>query len=178
MRQLHVLAALALSALLGACASTTPERGSVQRLAPEDLARLAPAPNPKLPLDQVVALSRGGSPPAAIIEQLRATGTFYNLTPEQIVGLSKQGVDQSVINYLVDAQERARQATLITQLADRDAQAARQLEAERQRRLQAQRRYDPFFYDPFWPRPYYGWNHRGGWNWGIHGGIGPYWRRW
>jgi hypothetical protein len=123
-------------------------------------------------------MSRTGTPPATLISQLAATGTYYNLTPAQVVDLARQGVDQTVIDHLVAAQERARQATLITQLADRDAQAARALEAERQRRLAAQRRYDPFFHDPFWLRPYYGWNYRGGWNWGIHGGFGPYWRRW
>ena len=35
---------------------------------------------------------------------------------------TRQGVDQKVIDYLAEVQEKARQATLTTQLADRDAQ--------------------------------------------------------
>ncbi|MBL8383502.1 MAG: hypothetical protein JNM90_10520 [Burkholderiales bacterium] len=177
MSAIRTLAAFALAALLAGCASTAPERGAVQRLSAEELARLTPAPNPSVPLSRVLALSRAGTPPASIIAELQATGTYYNLDAAQIVDLARQGVDQSVIDHLVAAQERARQATLITQLADRDAQAARALERERERRLALQRRHDPFF-DPFWPRPHYGWTPRSGWTWGIHGGFGPYWRRW
>ena len=161
---------------LGGCASTQ-HNGRVERVTPEQLAALKPAPNPKIPLAEVIALSKGATPTAAIIARLQESGTFYNLTPQQIVDLNAGGVDQSVINHLVDAQERARQATLITQLADRDAQAAAQLEHERQKRLYAQRRYDPYFYDPFWPRPFYGYGYRGGWNFGIGGGF-PRYRRW
>ena len=87
-----------------------------------------------LPLAEVVALSKATTPPDAIIKRLQDTGTFYNLNAQQIVDLNKQGVDQRVIDHLADAQEKARQATLLTQLADRDAKAAQDLERERNRR--------------------------------------------
>lgn len=163
--------------LLGGCAAPGPQQGAVLRLTPEDLARLAPAPNPKVSLEEIVAQSQGGVPAEALIKRLSETGTLHVLTPAQIVDLARRGVDQKVIDYLAEAQERARQATLITQLADRDAQAAAQLEHERQKRRYAQRYYDPFLYDPFWPRPFYGYGYRGGWNFGIGGGFPPY-RRW
>ena len=163
--------------LLGGCAAPGPQPGAVLRLTPEDLARLAPTPNPKVSLEEIVAQSQARVPAEALIRRLSETGTFHNLTPAQIVDLSRRGVDQKVIDHLADAHERARQATLITQLADRDAQAAAQLEHERQKRLYAQRRYDPYYYDPFWPRPFYGYGYRGGWNFGIGGGL-PRYRRW
>ena len=157
---LALLAALG----LGGCASTQ-HNGRVERVTPEQLAALKPAPNPNIPLAEVIALSKGATPTAAIIARLQESGTFYNLTPQQIVDLNAGGVDQSVINHLVDAQERARQATLITQLADRDAQQARALQQERERRqaLQHQWRYGAgpwgpshgfgfsrgLYYDPF-----------------------------
>ena len=169
---------LACSALLLAgCTAPGPRPGAVLRLTPEDLARLAPTPNPTVSLEEIVAQSQAGLAPEALIKRLSETGALHNLTPAQIVDLSRRGVDQKVIDYLADAQERARQATLITQLADRDAQAAAQLEHERQKRLYAQRFYDPFYYDPFWPRPFYGYSYRGGWNFGI-GGRFPRYRRW
>ena len=162
------LCATATSAcLLAACTSPGPRPGTVQRLSPEQLARIAPEPNPKVPLEEIAAASREGARPDAIIKRLSDTGTIHLLSPAQIVDLSRQGVNQKVIDYLVETQEKARQATLITQIADRDAQAAAQLERERERRLYMQRYFDPFW-DPYWPRGYIGFGYYGGyrgWRW-------------
>lgn len=124
---------------LGGCASTQPA-GEVTRLSPQDLARLVPPPNPKVPLSEVMVWSQEGASSDAIIKKLQDTGTFYNLNAQQIVDLNKQGVHQRVIDHLVEAQEKARQATLLTQLADRDAKAAYDLERalSHQRALQHQ----------------------------------------
>jgi multidrug efflux pump subunit AcrA (membrane-fusion protein) len=137
-----ILASLAVLATVGfgGCASTQ-NNGQTVRLTPEQLAAIKAPPNPKVPLAEVIELSKAATPPATIISKLQETGTFYNLTPGQIVDLNAQGVDQSVINHLVDAQEKARQATLITQLADRDAQQAQALQRERARRQALQNNY-------------------------------------
>ena len=42
---------------LGGCASTQ-TNGRVERITPEQLAAIKPAPNPKIPLAEVVALSK------------------------------------------------------------------------------------------------------------------------
>ena len=132
----------ALAALgLGGCASTQ-SNGRAERLTPEQLAAIKPAPNPTIPLADVITLSKAAIPPAMIIKKLQDSGTFYNLTPQQIVDLNAQGVDQAVINHLVDAQEKARQATLMTQLADRDAQQALELQREVARRQALQNNYN------------------------------------
>ena len=132
--------AVAAAASLSGCASTQ-NNGQAARLTPEQLAAIRPAPNPKVPLAEVIALSKAATPAATIIAKLQETGTYYNLTPQQIVDLNAQGVDQSVINHLAEAQEKARQATLITQLADRDAQQAQELQRERARRQTLQNNY-------------------------------------
>ena len=106
------------AALLGACASPGPQPGSVQRLTPEQLARIAPTPNPAIPLSEIMALSKAGTPPEAIIKRLADTGTVHVLSASQIINLATHGVDQKVIDALVEAQERSRQTTLVTQLAD------------------------------------------------------------
>ena len=158
--------ALSLGALaaLGGCAAT-PNQGQVSRLSAEDLARLTPPPNPQVPLAEVIAWSDAGASVQAIIKKLQDSGTFYNLTAQQIVDISKQGVDQRVIDHLVAAQEKARQATLLTQLADRDARAAQDLERERNRRRALQQHFGPWQYG-------YGayggtWGPRYGFGWGI-----------
>ena len=144
------------AAWLAGCASSGPQPGSVQRLTPEQLARIAPTPNPAIPLSEIMALSKAGTPPGAIIKRLADTGTVHVLSATQIVNLATHGVDQKVIDALVEAQERSRQTTLMTQLADRDAQEAQRLEFERQRLWQAQRYYYDPFWDPYWPRLYFG----------------------
>ena len=157
---------------LGGCASTQ-TNGRVERITPEQLAAIKPAPNPKIPLTEVITLSKAATPPAAIIARLQESGTFYNLTPQQIIDLNTQGVDQSVINHLVDAQERARQTTLITQLAGRDAQQARALQQERERRqaLQNQWRYGT---SPWGPS--YGYGFGFGHSRGLY--YDPFFRSW
>ena len=91
------------------CASPQPnadQPGQITRLSPQDLARLTPPPNPKVPLSEVIVWSQEGASSDAIIKKLQDTGTFYNLNAQQIVGLSKQGVHQRVIDHLVEAQEK------------------------------------------------------------------------
>ena len=127
--------------LLAGCATNEPRVAVLERMTPEQLAALKPAANPALPLAEVVALSKGGTAPAEIIKRLRDTNTIHLLTPQQIVELSRQGVDQSVIDYMADAQERARQSRLLTELADRDAEQARKLERERFRRRAAEQNF-------------------------------------
>lgn len=127
--------------LLAGCATTVPRTTVIERMTPEQLAALKPAANPALPLAEVVALGKSGMAPAEIIKRLRDTNTIHLLTPQQIVELSRQGVDQSVIDYMADAQERARQSRLLTELADRDAEQARKLEKERFRRRAAEQNF-------------------------------------
>ncbi len=146
---------LCLALVVTGCA-TAPQGARVERLTPEQLAALKPVPNPTVSLEEIVTLSRTGTPPATIIERLASTGTWHALSPQQIIELNQQGVDRSVIDHLAAAEERARQATLITQLADRDAKAAQELARERARRQALQQRHQ-------------------NWNWGIGYGFGgPY----
>ena len=169
-RPLIPLILAATLAVLGGCASFD-NNGQVTRLTPEDLARLTPPPNPKVPLSEVIALSRADTPPDVVIKKLQDTGTFYNLNAQQIVDLSKQGVDQRVIDHLVSAQEKARQATLLTELADRDAKAAQAVERERSH-LRALQQHNSWVYGPGGWRPNYGL----GWSYGSY--YDPFFRTW
>ena len=174
------LAVAAAATTLGGCASTQPgeARGQVARLSPQDLARLTPPPNPKVPLGELIAWSQEKATPEAIIKRLRDTGTFYNLGPQQIVDLHKQGVAQPVIDHLVEAQENARQATLLTELADRDAKATQELERERQRRRALQNQYNA------WPHGFGAYGGAWGPRFGLGGSFGtpyyydPFFRTW
>lgn len=175
LRSLMPLILAAALALLGGCASPPPA-GQIARLTVEDLARLTPPPNPKVPLSEVISLSAAGTPPESLIRKLQDTGTFYNLSAQQIVDLGKQGVDQRVIDHLVDAQEKARQATLLTELADRDAKAAQALERERNRRRALQQQYNSW---SFGLGSYGGgWGPRSGIGWSYGSYYDPFFRTW
>ena len=177
MQLVKLSAVVAVALLLAACASGGPPPGSVQRISPEELARIRPVAKPVVGLEEIIARSKTGATPDAIIARLAETGTVHVLTSAQIVELSRQGVDQKVLDYLAETQEKARQASLITQLADRDAQAAAALEQERGRRLALQRQYDNwqwgFAYGPWGPRYGIGWG-RGY----YHDPFYRPWRRW
>jgi hypothetical protein len=49
---------------------------------------------------QIIKMSREGTPASAIIEQMRKSGTVYRLQASQLGELHKQGVSDSVINYM------------------------------------------------------------------------------
>lgn len=53
-------------------------------------------------LEDIVYMTQNAVPPTQIIEQIRASGVVYRLTPDQIVWLNRQGVASPVINALVD----------------------------------------------------------------------------
>jgi hypothetical protein len=164
--------------MLAACAANGPPPGSVQRLSPEELARIRPVAKPVVGLEEIIARTKTGATPEAIIARLAETGTVHVLSSAQIIELSRQGVDQKVIDYLAETQEKARQATLTTQLADRDAQAAAQLEQERQRRLALQHQYDSWYWGGYSYGP---WGPRYGIGWGRGSYADPFfrpWRRW
>ncbi len=145
--------------LLAACA-TPAGTGSIERLSPEPVAALKPAPIPNVSLGEIIDMSKAGTPPDVIIKELQDTDTVHNLNAQLIIDLNRQGVDQSVINYLADAQENARQAAVLAQLAERDAKAARDLEIERKRQRDAAR------------RSYWSFGIGSGWGWGPNAGVG------
>ena len=51
-------------------------------------------------LDQVVELSKAGTPPEEIIRELQETRAVYPLTGSQIAKLHEQGVPDTVLDYM------------------------------------------------------------------------------
>ena len=107
MKRLGWLAAAAASvAVLAGCAAPR-VAPSADRLSPGELEAIAAARRAgPLTIEQIIQRSRTGEAPAALIEDIRRTGTHLAVTPEERARLAGQGVAPAVLDELVAAQAR------------------------------------------------------------------------
>ena len=164
-----LISTLALFLLGCATVSAPPDAGpGIARLSPEDLERLLPKPEAKLPLTEIVRMSKEGATAKDLIARIRETGSRYELSASQAIELHAQGVSAEVLDYIQSARAQ--------ELRDRIAEEINQREqrhAEELRREQELRR-NTFYHDPWWPGyPGYGWGP--GYPFYPYGGF--YWRR-
>ena len=164
-----LISILALSLLGCATASAPPDAGdAIARLSPEDLARLLPKPDPKLPLAEVVRMSKEGATAQDIIARIRETGSRYDLAASQAIELHAEGVSAEVLDYIQSAREQQLRDRMAEEINQREQRHAEELRRERELRRNS------YFYDPWWPAPpgyrwYYDYRFR------PYGGF--YWRR-
>lgn len=147
---LHLLPLVILSvSLLGCAATSAPPDGSgnakIERISPEELARILPKPDPKLSLESIVRLSKAGATPQEVIGRIKETGSRYELSASQAIDLNRQGVSPEVLDYIQSAREQALRDRIADEINQREAARAEQLKRERQ--LQR----NGYYYDPFWP---------------------------
>lgn len=155
--------------MLSGCASTGSQQGKVDRITPEELAKILPPPVATLSLIEIVAMSRAGKTADEIIAKIKLSQSRYELTPTQTLDLNKQGVDTKVLDYIHQSNELAKQNAIADELNKREKE-----KRAAQKQLQQERYYGQHqYYDPFWgPRfgafygvPYFG-------------PIGPGYRHW
>ncbi|MES2499355.1 MAG: hypothetical protein V4570_02375 [Pseudomonadota bacterium] len=181
MKNLFVLSnALALifaCVLISGCASTGPQQAKIERITPEDLAKLIPPAVATVSLDEIVSDSKQNKTPDEIIAKIKASNSRYELTPAQTLNLNKQGVDSKVLDYIHQSNELAKQNAIADEMNKRIVERA-----EAEKLLKRERDFARGgFYDPFWgPRyggfygsPYFGYGRGFGGRFGW-GGFGPY----
>ena len=93
-----------------------------------------PPPEP-LTLEDIIAMSATGKTPEEIIAEIEKSRTLYDLRTEDILKLTEGGVDPRVIDYMLEAHQRA-------------------LYRDRYR-YSYPYYYDPWWYGPYPPYPYY-----------------------
>ncbi|ROH87200.1 hypothetical protein ED236_05885 [Pseudomethylobacillus aquaticus] len=173
--QMMLLAVALLPLLLTGCA-TTSQPNQIARISPEELERIIPKAMPNLPVDEIVTLSKQGVAADEIIARIKATGSYYNLTPTDTISLSQKGVSAKVLDYMHSSREQSMRDSFADEINKREEQKR---QAEKRLRWQYQSR--PYYYDPFWDfgyprygfgRPYSGfgfysgpWYHRGFGRW-------------
>ena len=166
-----VLSVVAL--LLTGCASTGSQAGKVQRITPEELAKLIPPAVATVSLDEIVADSKAGKSSDDIIAKIKTSNSRYELTSTQVLDLNKQGVDSKVLDYIQQSNELAKQNALADEMNKREQEknaAKKQLQQERAFNNNQ-------FYDPFWG-PRFGGFYGRGFGPGWIGPIGPGGRHW
>lgn len=166
MFRLILISTLALS--LAGCATTSapPDKSrGIARLSPEELARLLPKPDPKLPLAELIRLSKEGAAAKDIIARIKETGSRYDLSASQMIELHGQGVSAQVLDYIQSAHEQALRDRTAEEINQREQRHAEELRHEQELRRNS------YYYDPWWPG--YGWNY--GYPFSPYGGF--YWRR-
>jgi len=166
-----------LTLIVTACASQPHEIANpkIDRLTPEELARIIPQPVAKLSLEDIVSMSRQGHSAEQIIARIQASDSMYDLSPSQSVALSRDGVDSKVLDYIHERRALALQNNLADEINRRERQKQAEINKLKNQNWQRQRYYDPFCrfgrfgYSPF---GYGGFGSRFGHRFGIGAGIG------
>ena len=157
--------------LLVGCASTGNNAGQVDRITPEDLAKILPPPVATLQLSEIVSDRKQGKTADDIIAKIKASNSRYELTPTQVLDLNKQGVDVKVLDYIQQNNELAKQNAIADEINKRQKErAAAEKILKRERDLARNRYYDPFWgsrFGGFYGSPYYGYGSRFGHRFGY-----------
>lgn len=156
--------------IFAGCASTGAQQSKVERITPEELAKLIPPPVATVSLDEIVADSKAGKSADDIIAKIKNSNSRYELTSTQVLDLNQQGVDAKVLDYIQQSNELAKQNIIAEEMNKREQEkAAAKKQLQRERALNNNR-----FYDPFWGPGFGAFYGRG-----FYGPIGPagrYWR--
>lgn len=173
------LVLIAAAIFLSSCASNGVRQAEVERITPEQLAKILPPAVATVSLGEVVADSKAGKTSDEIIAKIKASNSRYELTPTQTLDLSKQGVDTRVLDYMHQSNELAKQNAIADEMNKRAKERATAENAlKRERDLVRDRYYDPFFgsrFGGFYGSPYYGYGSRFGHRFGFGLGYGyPY----
>ncbi len=145
---------IATALFLSSCASTGARQAEVERITPEQLAKILPPPVAIISLGEIVAESKAGKTSDEIIAKIKASNSRYELTPTQTLDLNKQGVDAKVLDYMHQSNELAKQNAIADELNKREQEkrvAQKQLQRER---ALSQSYYNDYYDSPFY-NPYY-----------------------
>ena len=171
MKMLILITTLFVTLVLSGCASTGTQTGKVERITPEELAKLIPPPVATVSLDEIVVDSKAGKTSEDIIAKIKASNSRYELSSTQVLDLNKQGVDAKVLDYIQQSNELAKQNAIADEMNKRE-----QEKVAAKKQLQRERAFNNSqYYDPFWGSSFGGYYGRGFYPIPI-GPAGRYWR--
>lgn len=128
---------LMVGVVMSGCAGNqtkTSETAPIDRISDAELSRIMIKSSATLTLDEIVSMSKAGTSADQIIEKIKTSNSYYDLTPSQSVQLSKQGVDSKVLDYIYESRELALRNNVAEEINKRERakkNAERQLERDR-----------------------------------------------
>jgi len=177
----NILALMISLLLMSGCASTGTQQAQIERITPEELAKILPQPVATVTLEEIVKDSKANKSADEIIAKIKASNSRYELTPAQTLDLNKRGVDTKVLDYIHESNELAKQNAIADEINKREKERAAAEKKLKRERDAAQNRY----YDPFWgprfggfyggPYGYYGRGFGSRFGWGGGFGYPFYW---
>lgn len=156
MKQSVLLTVIISLFLLSGCATTSEmQQGQVERMTPEELEKLIPAAIATYTLEEIVKDSKQGQKPEAIIEKIKSSESRYELTAKKILELNAQGVDATVLDYIQESNELAKQNYIADEINKAEKEKDDAIKRLRHERMFRRHHYhNPFWYSRF--GPYYG----------------------
>jgi hypothetical protein len=151
-------AALISVALLGmvGCASQPQVPPPIERISAEDLEKLSPPPIANVTLETLVLEAKQGKTADQLIAMIVDSQSRYDLTPEQTIAYNKQGLPIEVLNYIDEANNRAKQNAIAEEINKRQkAQVEKERQLARERDLARMQYYDPYW-GMYYGRPWFG----------------------
>ncbi len=152
-----ILLIISVAIFMAGCATNQSERISevppIDRISDAELARIMLKPTAALGLDEIVKMSKDGVAAEQIIEKIKASNSYYDLTPSQAVQLSKQGVNPKVLDYIYESREAAQRNNIAEEINKRE-----RAKKNAERQLDRERNAYPYGYGyPYWgPQFYWG----------------------
>jgi hypothetical protein len=177
MPYVKLLITLLASLVMAACATSEQQLYGqaplIDRISDEELARIMPKPVAALSLEDLVELSKEGATADQVIDKIRETNSFYDLTPSQSVELDRQGIDSKVLDYIHASHERVLRNNVADELNRREKSRRAELENLKKQQLQPQQLlYDPFCRYGASPYGYGAFGSRIGSRFGLSTGFG------
>lgn len=128
------------------------ETPPIDRVSDAELSRIMLKPNAALSLDEIVQMSKNGAAPEEIIEKIKTSNSYYDLTPSQALQLSKQGVNSKVLDYIYESREAALKNNIAEEINKRE-----RAKKNAERQLERERNFNPYpyGYGPYWGSQFY-----------------------
>lgn len=120
--------------LAGCATNQTKTEPPIDRISDAELSRIMLKPTATLSLDDIVKLSKDKVPADEIIEKIKTSQSYYDLSPSQALALHQQGVSNKVLDYIHESREKALRNNIADEINKREKakqKAERQLERER-----------------------------------------------
>ncbi|MBA3696069.1 MAG: hypothetical protein H0W85_04775 [Methylotenera sp.] len=153
-----IILIISIAFFMAGCATNQSQRTNetppIDRISDAELSRILLKPSGALSLDEIVKMSKEHIAAEQIIEKIKASNSYYDLTPSQSQQLNKQGVDIKVLDYIYESREAALKNNIAEEINKRE-----RAKKNAEKQLDRERNFSPYPYGyggyPYWGSQFY-----------------------